>query len=579
MKKNYFTQKLLLSSLAIFGFQMATAQCVIPATPTITAGGSCGNFPFSTTLTATGAATLQTGWYANSFGGNAVGTGSSYATPSLTGATVYYAAQLTATNTASLSMPAQTSVFNGNSRGYYFTAPTSFVITGVRVPTDASSGNSNIAIVKFIGNVAPPLFPTLTNSLNILYLTQNNTSGTGTIAVNIPVYAGEVIGVLGDRAGANSYASAPSNQTLGSFSVTLTRMGMQFPLATTSPTDIFSEASGSLSRVELYTSLGCLNSLTAYTVTSNPSPTVTAVSSSTAAICAGSSTTLTASGATTYSWSSTATTASTAVSPTVNTLYTVIGTATNGCTGTATVNVNVNPAPVVAIAGPTAVCAGSSLTLTASGANTYSWSNTATTTSIVVTPTANTLYTANGTSSLGCNGVATKSVIVNALPSVSLSATATLICQSFFPFNNSSTLTGLPSGGVYTGSNVVGNVLSSTTLGTFTPVYSYTNPTTGCSNSATNSIIVAICFGLNEISNSNTPIIISPNPSNGIFTISFADDTQKNMEVIDVTGRVVFSKTSAELETPLNIENLANGVYYLKVNSANSKQILKLVKQ
>ncbi len=576
MKKNYFTQKLLLSSLAIFGFQMAMAQCVIPPTPTITAGGGCGNFPFSTTLTATGASTLQTGWYANSFGGNAVGTGSSYATPSLTGATVYYAAQLTATNTASLSMPAQTSVFTGNSRGYYFTAPTSFVITGVRVPTDASSGNSNIAIVKFIGNVAPPLFSAVTNSFNILYLTQNNTSGTGTIAVNIPVYAGEVIGVLGDRAGANSYAPAPSNQTLGSFSVTLTRMGMQFPLATTSPTDIFSEASGSISRVELYTSLGCLNSLTAYTVTSNPSPTVTAVSSNTAAICAGSSTTLTASGATTYSWSSTATTASTAVSPTVNTLYTVVGTATNGCTGTATVNVNVNPAPVVAIAGPTAVCAGSSLTLTASGANTYSWSNTATTTSILVTPTTNTLYTVNGTSSLGCNGVATKSVIVNALPSVSLTTSPSTIC-----LNSTSTLTGLPSGGVYSGIGVSGNIYTpSSGAGSFTTAYSYTNMATGCSKTTTTSIVVAICtIGIKEENINAVQITIQPNPSNGIFTISFADDTQKNMEVIDVTGRVVFSKTSAELETPLNIENLANGVYYLKVNSANSKQILKLVKQ
>jgi hypothetical protein len=650
MNKNYFTKKLLLSTSAIFGFQVAIAQCVIPPTPTVTANGSCGNFPFTTTLTATGATTVQTGWYANPFGGNAVGTGSTYVTPSLAGPTVYYTAQLAATATASLSMPAQTSIFNGSSRGYYFTAPTSFVITGVRVPTDASSGNSNIAIIKFIGNVAPPLFPTLTNSLNILYLTQNNTSGTGTIAVNIPVYAGEVIGVLGDRAGANSYASAPSTQSLGSSTVTLTRMGMQFPLATTSPTDIFSEAAGSLSRVELYTSLGCLNSLTAYTVTSNPSPTVTAVSSNTAicagssatltangantyswsttattsntsvsptvttlytvvgtgtngctgtatvnlnvnptptvaiagptAVCVGSSATLTANGANTYSWSTTATTSSTSVSPTVTTLYSVVGTGTNGCTRTATVNLNVNPTPVIAIAGPTAICVGSSATLTASGANTYSWSTTATTASITVSPTANVTYTSTGTSSLGCIGISTKSVIVNVLPSVSLNASPSTICQLGNSTFTISTLNGVPSGGVYSGINVTGNTFtSSLASGSFVPVYSYTNPSTGCSNTGTTSITIAICLGLNDVNLANEQITVSPNPSKGIFTITFANDVQKTMEVIDITGRVVFSKVSTELETQMNIENLANGVYYLRVNTTNSKQILKLVKQ
>ncbi len=69
-------------------------------------------------------------------------------------------------------------------------------------------------------------------------------------------------------------------------------------------------------------------------------------SSGNSTICAGETTTLTASGATTYTWSSGPTTSSIAVSPTVNTTYTVTGSTTSGsmtCFSQTTVDVTVNP--------------------------------------------------------------------------------------------------------------------------------------------------------------------------------------------------------------------------------------------
>lgn len=243
-------------------------QCVTPPIPTVSNPTICSGD--SAILTATGTPSLITGWYTNSYGGNAVGTGSMYITPNLTTSTVYYVAQLDPTGTASLTMPNQSSTFSGSVRGYWFTAPTSFMITGVRVPTDASSGNSNIAILKLA--TAPPVYATTTNSFDVLYLTQNNTSGTGTIAVNIPVYSGDIIGVLGNRNDVNSYAAvSPYTSSLGSYSLTLSRLGMQFALSSNTPQAVWTETTtnASISRVELHTTLGCLNSLTASSVTVN----------------------------------------------------------------------------------------------------------------------------------------------------------------------------------------------------------------------------------------------------------------------------------------------------------------------
>ncbi len=85
---------------------------------------------------------------------------------------------------------------------------------------------------------------------------------------------------------------------------------------------------------------GCSNS-NMISVNVNPLPNVTA-NSSTVLICTGEAAVLTASGASTYVWNTSATTSSISVSPTVTTLYTVIGTDPNGCVNTATINLIVS---------------------------------------------------------------------------------------------------------------------------------------------------------------------------------------------------------------------------------------------
>lgn len=237
-------------------------QCTPPPAPvapgTIVCSGSSAN------LTATGSGPNYQ-WFANSTGTLLAST-QSYSTAAITSNTTFYVAQYATSNSGSLNIPAQTSTFSGNSRGFFFIAPTSMTLTGVRVPTDAGTGNYNIAIVKF--PVVPPVYSAVTNTFTSLYLAQNQ-PGTSTVTVNIPIAYGDIIGVLGDRGGICSYASGSpfTNVSFGTHSVTLGRLGMQFPLASTIPQDLWQEATGSISRVELYANLACMSPLAASAVT------------------------------------------------------------------------------------------------------------------------------------------------------------------------------------------------------------------------------------------------------------------------------------------------------------------------
>jgi hypothetical protein len=148
------------------------------------------------------------------------------------------------------------------------------------------------------------------------------------------------------------------------------------------------------------------------TVIAKPNPTVT-TSASNSLICAGAQVTLTAFGASTYTWQSGPTVSSSlVVSPIAPTAYQVSGTNSLGCTSNSTQVVIVNPSPIInVIASETLICAGGSSTLTASGGSNYTWNFGPTTAAVVVSPTANTVYSVTS-AGVGCNTTQTISVDV-----------------------------------------------------------------------------------------------------------------------------------------------------------------------
>jgi len=165
---------------------------------------------------------------------------------------------LLAQNFIQMPLPVQTSTFAGNVRGYWFVAPSDFVINGLEVPTSGSSGLQSIVVMKLDSN--PPVFSVVTNNFNVLFLTQNDTTS-GIIPVCISVEQGDVIGILGYRGAINSYGTSPYTSDINGIPVTLARLGMQFNLSTTAPQDIWTELGGSISRVWMYYGNAALVSL------------------------------------------------------------------------------------------------------------------------------------------------------------------------------------------------------------------------------------------------------------------------------------------------------------------------------
>ena len=154
-------------------------------------------------------------------------------------------------STAISQIPDQTNTFSGNARGYWFTAPVDFVITGLRVPNTASNGDQNVQVMRF--DVVPPNFSATGPYAELLHWS-GLTPGNNFIPVNIPVSAGDIIGILGTRgtSNVNSYTSG-TNMVIAGINVAIDRLGTQNPInASPAPQGTFFTEVGSLfqSRVE-----------------------------------------------------------------------------------------------------------------------------------------------------------------------------------------------------------------------------------------------------------------------------------------------------------------------------------------
>lgn len=151
-----------------------------------------------------------------------------------------------------LQMPAHSSVYSGSIRGYWFTAPVDFVITGLRVPSQAGSGLQYMQVIK-IHDATPVVFSTTsTNFTSLVYI---NGAPNGVIQnVNISVTAGDKIAVFGSAGTGNSYGNANSvTADIAGNTVTLARILYQGHITSSSIPNYSTEpSSSSISRVELY---------------------------------------------------------------------------------------------------------------------------------------------------------------------------------------------------------------------------------------------------------------------------------------------------------------------------------------
>ncbi|MCC7333061.1 MAG: T9SS type A sorting domain-containing protein [Flavobacteriales bacterium] len=83
-------------------------------------------------------------------------------------------------------------------------------------------------------------------------------------------------------------------------------------------------------------------------------------------------------------------------------------------------------------------------------------------------------------------------------------------------------------------------------------------------------------IGINDIENDNN-ISIYPNPTNNIINIS-----GKEMELIrvkDVLGKILFSNTVTSDKIKIDLTSYNKGIYFVEVETINSKSIEKIIKQ
>lgn len=185
-------------------------------------------------------------------------------------------------------------------------------------------------------------------------------------------------------------------------------------------------------------------------------------------ICAGNSVTLQATGGistTTYSWNTTATSSSIVVNPASTTVYTLYPAIASGVGGgacaavTATVTVSGGfQMSILPSATSQTICAGETVTLSAvSAANTYTWGIGATPITIAptvtVAPSVTTIYSVAAQAG-GCLGLSSIQITVKPTPTVSISASSTIVCVSgpsvgvSFTGNGASTYFWVASGGL-----------------------------------------------------------------------------------------------------------------------------------
>ncbi|MBK9285833.1 MAG: gliding motility-associated C-terminal domain-containing protein [Sphingobacteriaceae bacterium] len=183
-------------------------------------------------------------------------------------------------------------------------------------------------------------------------------------------------------------------------------------------------------------------------------PTITVNSPTT---CAGSSVQITANGALNYTWSTGAFTSTIAVSPTVQTIYTVTGTNGNNCNNTNTATVSITPSPTLSLnSNSFNICGGSTATIIANGGTgTFSWS-TGSTASVITTTTSG-VYNVTITNVCG-SSVQSATVTGGAAPIFTIIPSSTIICNS-----QSVTLNTSGSTGTFVWSNGAGNTPSIST--------------------------------------------------------------------------------------------------------------------
>jgi hypothetical protein len=305
---------------------------------------------------------------------------------------------------------------------------------------------------------------------------------------------------------------------------------------------------------------------TSFVVTVFETPSVSFSGSTT--FCQGSSTNLSASSTIlaasptiSYNWSpgyglNTTVGQSVIANPAIPITYTV--TAIKGiCSNSAQITVTpVNSPTLTTLVTNSAVCIGDTTVLTAYGANTYTWTNNVVN-GLFFTPAATSVYYVTGTGINGCTTTSSVVVVVNPLPTFSVSSTASVLCKGLtatITINGSATsysYNSVPTPTIFTMSPTITTVYFISSVNVY-----------GCKKTTSFVQTVAPCLGIQSYDQSSDNYLnVYPNPNAGVFKIN--SGIKETVTIFNELGESI-KKIDLNPEVDQEVSGLSPGIYLIK---------------
>jgi hypothetical protein len=123
-------------------------------------------------------------------------------------------------------------------------------------------------------------------------------------------------------------------------------------------------------------------------------------------------------------------------------------------------------------------------------------------------------------------------------------------------------MTGIPTGGYYTGFGVSGNLFYPELVapGFYQITYNYVDDN-GCTNRDTQ-VIYVCCVGIDEAQATEPKLY--PNPTEGMLNFTLGTHSATSYRIYDLSGRIVQQDNLFLEQNSLDVTSLANGQYLLR---------------